>query len=156
MDRAIALCLWREPKRSRPSFVSVPWSDSDRTMPAPPGLALRSGRVIDIHDTAVSHGSTGLGPASGDAVEPRPGFVPSAEHFPPLSHGAAPRHASSAHGAAASPGSWAPAGASAGLPTPLAPSFTSPLPTGAPTHAAQKILAPYPWDQTFPFSRSPL
>ena len=110
------------------SFVSVLCPDSDRPMLAmPDGQTLRSGRVIGIGESTVSHGSTQLGHPSGPALNELPGFLPSATAFPPLPQSGS---RSTCTNTSASAGHWAPSGASAGLPTPLAPSFSSPMPTG--------------------------
>ena len=93
----------------------------------PDGLTLRSGRMTGIGDGTVSHGSTGLGLPSGPSLHNVPNLVASTTPLQTALQNVMAPTATSAGG------SWAPSGASAGLPTPLASSFSSPLPTGVHT-----------------------
>ena len=119
--RAIALCPWREPDRR--SIVSASRSSSARAMQAMPnGQTLRSGRVTGMDEYTVSHGSTGLGQPSGPGQN--------SVFHPEACSTTSPSSMESY--LFTTGGQWAPSGASAGLPTPLAPSFSSPMPTGVP------------------------
>ena len=126
LDRALSSCvLGANPDRSTVSVCGPTVTALMQAMPD--GLTLRSGRMTGIGDGTVSHGSTGLGLPSGPSLHNVPNLVASTTPLQTASQNVMAPTATSAGG------SWAPSGASAGLPTPLASSFSSPLPTGVHT-----------------------